>query len=968
MQTPPTPRPPADPRQRLFLLAGIAAAVAVIVVLLFVYRGSGGPAAAPGAPRISQPVGPAPTLTQPPWAQQTPASYAQATTVTKWDVSVTVNSSDPAILQTNSCQAKLTHTPGDPIGGVRVYSCPQATSTLPYCQELSVGGSPPPSNSGYKALNQAVFQSGPFSLVHLDPVPQTGTSTVELETDCPATVQVAGAGGGGGTTGVNRPSVYSQFTTVSDAATLKTKLQGTTTDWIYLTPGSYTVANPIVIQRSGTLYFHGIDRFNTKLIAADPTQPIFKVTGAALINIASIRFQGVDGLPTQQRAILFAQTSSLIFEMLDGAGDHMCFEAAGPGRYIFQGDWIVPGPYEDCSILVNHPQADVYVQGGDWSNGSEGYTGTPANPNFPGLYTTLVDQAKVWQKQGRLRVLGLADEAILGSAAYRIETASTLGPHEIIRDRSEGYNGYGKATGPVSRLLYVPPGASGVQVAIINSAGGFQTGPNVPPAPSGAWNNCELVNWNASSGTLWLIGNIIGSCGKYVVAGSLGSSIIVTAGNYSTALPPNQFNVTGGTLDSGSDITQYNLATSTDGTYAGGDGTPPVVRYAPSTNVALSSYSGLPQFPNDTTVPHALPRPRMDAALSGMIDVKASYAAKGDGVTDDTTALQTALNAACNSGVPKIYFPAGIYKISATLGLNSKTAGTCGATTNGMGYGGIIAGAGSQNTTIQMVAGTKLGTFESDGMAMATIQGISFRTWKWAAADPLLGNVDVEFQPGYNASQIDNFYDVVFDGGYAGFATGMGDAAGNTGGNCSSMNVYGSTLQNAHLAFLSGHYNAILNGCIDCVITNSDFAFGAETKNEGPNPPGGDWYIVHGSASNLASGEGSYRGTTVSSGYLYYDYQSTTPLIFSQGSTTAFWPITYWNATLTPVAGITNVVVANTGGGPIFLYSSVSRTGIQVGNSSGGTAAGAFVFKLGSSIPDWASATVYANGWIDAVW
>jgi hypothetical protein len=59
------------------------------------------------------------------------------------------------------------------------------------------------------------------------------------------------------------------------------------------------------------------------------------------------------------------------------------------------------------------------------------------------------------------------------------------------------------------------------------------------------------------------------------------------------------------------------------------------------------------------------------------------YGAVGDGVADDTTAIQNALTA-ISATRPALYFPAGTYKI--TAGLN--------VTANGSGYGGLIYGDG----------------------------------------------------------------------------------------------------------------------------------------------------------------------------------------------------------------------------------------------------------------------------------
>src|SRR5213080_3577497 len=53
-------------------------------------------------------------------------------------------------------------------------------------------------------------------------------------------------------------------------------------------------------------------------------------------------------------------------------------------------------------------------------------------------------------------------------------------------------------------------------------------------------------------------------------------------------------------------------------------------------------------------------------------NVKTNYGAVGNGVTDDTAAIQKALNA-LGPGNPILYFPAGTYKITQTLSLGGKS-------------------------------------------------------------------------------------------------------------------------------------------------------------------------------------------------------------------------------------------------------------------------------------------------------
>ena len=54
-------------------------------------------------------------------------------------------------------------------------------------------------------------------------------------------------------------------------------------------------------------------------------------------------------------------------------------------------------------------------------------------------------------------------------------------------------------------------------------------------------------------------------------------------------------------------------------------------------------------------------------ALSGVVNVKTAYGAKGDGVTDDTAALQKAITENRNHGGKVIYLPAGTYLVSDAL-------------------------------------------------------------------------------------------------------------------------------------------------------------------------------------------------------------------------------------------------------------------------------------------------------------
>jgi hypothetical protein len=75
--------------------------------------------------------------------------------------------------------------------------------------------------------------------------------------------------------------------------------------------------------------------------------------------------------------------------------------------------------------------------------------------------------------------------------------------------------------------------------------------------------------------------------------------------------------------------------------------------------------------------------------IEGIISVKETpYNAKGDGITDDTNAIQTAINDASTAG-KKLYIPAGRYVVTSTINIPSKA-------------GFLIVGDGNRNTMLSV--------------------------------------------------------------------------------------------------------------------------------------------------------------------------------------------------------------------------------------------------------------------------
>lgn len=113
------------------------------------------------------------------------------------------------------------------------------------------------------------------------------------------------------------------------------------------------------------------------------------------------------------------------------------------------------------------------------------------------------------------------------------------------------------------------------------------------------------------------------------------------------------------------------------------------------------SWMTLPQAPvsagesghlNDHDLIQAALTTLWGSAQETVIDVKAPpYSAKGDGTTDDTAAIQAAINAAGAAGGGVVYFPAGVYlctpgATTAALTLNNGTTGYSGVRLVGAAY------------------------------------------------------------------------------------------------------------------------------------------------------------------------------------------------------------------------------------------------------------------------------------------
>lgn len=745
-------------------------------------------------------------------------------------------------------------------------------------------------------------------------------------------------------TAQSRPVSYAEFDVSiarGDGAALGAAITGGVSKYIYLQSGVYALDNPVVIDRTNSLFIHGIDRVTTILVAKNPQQPLFVLRNAPLLNIAGIRlFPNWHAQATlHSKALSAINTLPTVVEILDSRVEQAMLEFAGPGSYRIQGSVAAPGGKVQAAVMVDHPSADVLVFGGDIGNGP--------NP-------LLVDQSfHLWQKRGRLRTYATTFEAALGLADVRIERSSVLGPHVLGALRSEGTNGILNGTA-ISRLLYVPPTTDPVDVVIKNSTGAWATGPVSPEQPQDAI-NCRLASYNGA-GRLWLLGNRAeGPCGRHLVEGSAPQATIISVGNVISS--PEPFPVVAARVITAADA--FNNLRWT------GEPTFPYIRWLPdgADPPKLAAYADVPRLPQDVLPAH-LQRPLMNTSLPGMINVKSPpYNARGNGAEDDTAELQAALDAQCLlSESPRVYFPPGTYRISDTLYLNHHSGGTCHGKTPA---GGWIAGAGSSVTIIEMAPGVEKGVFRTDGFANATVQGIGFKTWRWQAGDPKEPNVEIDtYRPGFTASQLNNFYDTVFDGGYVAWGTGLRPP---TSGQCSSQSLFGSVLKNANFGFVSGQYNAISNVVYDSRFVDNNTSMAQLTLDEVNLPPGGT-FMAYRTSSRGSDADFWIRNSSAGAHWHFYEWDSDAPAPFSTpfGVSGNAFPLMFEGSTLMPRAGGPAYLFDSSAGqGFFFLYSILTRSGIRVGQ---GPAAQGYAVSVGSVIPDWASSVAAVpNGRLEEI-
>jgi hypothetical protein len=191
---------------------------------------------------------------------------------------------------------------------------------------------------------------------------------------------------------------------------------------------------------------------------------------------------------------------------------------------------------------------------------------------------------------------------------------------------------------------------------------------------------------------------------------------------------------------------------------------------------------------------------RAPVSIPGLANVK-EYGATGDGVTDDSAAIQAAVNACFGSPEAPhgtnyflnqvLYFPPGNYKTSAPINFTKL-------------QGARILGAGRFVTTIEnSIPGSYV--FATNGAGYCHFEGFRLR----GAPGTTLFDLNWDGTPGGAALQSNTFQDIFFDSGSIGINIG---SSGFMGSENLFLNCF--WILNAKAGLVTSNYNALQNSVV----------------------------------------------------------------------------------------------------------------------------------------------------------
>lgn len=575
------------------------------------------------------------------------------------------------------------------------------------------------------------------------------------------------------------PATYDDFLAVAagDASDLQAMIAAANASpddplYIYLPPGRYVVDDTIEIRRNAPTLIHGAGRLQSEIQAAAGVSPIFRVLDGPGGNGSHVQVSNLGllnpSLPGDDPVlgvvgVSLETTQPMHLDLTELGLFRTALVVQGAGFVRLQAVQASILDGWEQSILVDHPDADVFMMGGQIGGGSGGAP-------VPGVDRTQVFHLR--QKAGRVRVYSTTTVGGRGTADYQFEAPSRFGAHVIADTRSEGPNagGYsctdaGDSASLTGRILQVPTTSDRVDVVLKATLAAWHHMRRSCDDDQTLW---DLVHYN-SPGRLWMVGNDTGQglSSEVAVTGTAHGAHILSTGNRLAGplhsavdvgvtgsfvsvgdLGAYSFwcdEVTGFTKDPDCKLgpTHRFFQPQPDGSY--------VADYDPGWDPATSTHDTFETLTDDVIpipmdiVPHALDRPRVLAALPGMRDVTADLVVDGvvyPGVDfsnpqGHTAAIQQRMK---GDEAAVLYFPAGKYCVQSTLYWNHQNLTEGGSVIKG-GRGGWWAGAGSGVTKIQfdLECDGVLDTgdlFATEKMVKHTVQGMTFETADYADGDP----------------------------------------------------------------------------------------------------------------------------------------------------------------------------------------------------------------------------------------
>lgn len=589
------------------------------------------------------------------------------------------------------------------------------------------------------------------------------------------------------------PASYNQFKVVTAAWQIAHAINTTPSNdpvYLVLAPGNYRIARPIVIDRVGAVYIHGLSMAGTLL--TDSTNfvgsDLFVVRKTSKFSLAGLTIR--TSKPASSDPKLW-KGAGISFEVngtntpqdveIQEVEQGSSFKINAPGTYRVQSSRVPNWGY-----IVNHPGADlVMTQAHSWV-----FLGNYPKPksttgNFLNGYSLshpddlafMQDSACiVWQKQGRVRIYNTNNVMAACAYEYRFDSKSNLGPHIIAGLRNETENeGPGLANCAAGmRIFKAVVKVSGIGNEIIFKSNS--------PTKSGAYfdgacaEKIAFVDFQAVNGKAFVLGNankegynkmIMNSAGT-----NLGSAQIVLLGNKIASLPayPNMATSTsipqnlyadvklgaGSAIVNMGNMTRLNTGVHpTTGNYLTGVESFPSYGDEVFSDLFLNNIDSLshaPTIPTDNP-PNALMLPRFALAYNAsnrtdptrnhellwrkiLVNVRDYGAVPNDG-NDDFSAIQAAIDtAALSNGL--LYFPEGQYDISSTLEFNTVTGYAAPLSSTDFHYGSpintlvnagrsiLIAGADENSTSINGLNNV-LSLFSITNSRMSRMQGLTLK-------------------------------------------------------------------------------------------------------------------------------------------------------------------------------------------------------------------------------------------------